>query len=49
MLSTQSNPIFGVEMRQPDEVGLRRAGLGFDLRTFECAKCNAGTTFLVAI
>jgi hypothetical protein len=22
---------------------------GFDLRTFECAKCNAGESFIVAI
>jgi hypothetical protein len=59
MLSNQSNPIFSVAefgimncsgcgkpMRlacvEPDKPG-------FDLRTFECAKCNIGTTFLVAI
>lgn len=39
-----------LEMRQPDEGGLRRTGQpGFDLRTFECAKCSTGTTFLVAV
>jgi hypothetical protein len=59
MLSTQPNPIFsaaeigilncsgcGKPMRlacvEPDKAG-------FDLRTFECGKCNTGTTFLVAI
>jgi hypothetical protein len=59
MLSTQPNPISGAAgtgilncsgcgkpMRlacvEPDKPG-------FDLRTFECAKCNTGTTFLVAI
>jgi hypothetical protein len=59
MLSIQPNPIFSVAeigilncsrcgkpMRlacvEPDKPG-------FDLRTFECAKCNAGTALLVAI
>jgi hypothetical protein len=59
MLSTQPNPISsaaeigilncsgcGKSMRlacvEPDKAG-------FDLRTFECAKCNTGATFVVAI
>jgi hypothetical protein len=59
MLFTQPNPLFSVAeigvlncsgcskpMRlariEPDKPG-------FDLRTFECAKCNTGESFLVAI
>jgi hypothetical protein len=59
MLSTQPNPVLsavaigilncsgcGKPMRlaciEPDRPG-------FDLRTFECPKCNTGKTFLVAI
>ena len=59
MLSTQPNPLFSVAeigilncsgcgrpMRlaciEPDKPG-------FDLRTFECAKCNTDEIFLVAI
>jgi len=59
MLSTQSNPLFSVAeigvlncsgcgkpMRlaciEPDKPD-------FDLRTFECAKCNTGKTFLVVL
>jgi hypothetical protein len=59
MLSTQLSPLFSVAeigvlncsgcgkpMRlariEPDKPG-------FDLRTFECAKCSAGESFIVAI
>jgi len=41
MLSTQPN-LMRLACVEPDKAG-------FDLRTFECAKCNTGTTFLVAI
>jgi hypothetical protein len=59
MLSTQSNPLFSVaEIGVLNSSGcgkpMRLARIepdkpGFDLRCFECAKCNTGETFLVAI
>ena len=59
MLSVQSNPIFDVaELGVPNCLRcgkpMRLACIepgkqGFDLRTFECAKCNTGKTFLVVL
>jgi hypothetical protein len=37
-------------MRQTDEVGcIEPDKPGFDLRSFECARCNTSETFLVAV
>jgi hypothetical protein len=59
MLVTQLNPIFSVAeigILNCSECGkpMRLACIepdkpGFDLRTFECAKCSTGRTFRVAI
>jgi hypothetical protein len=59
MLSIQPNPLFSVaeiEVLNCSECGkpMRLACIepdkpGFDLRTFECAQCNTGESFLVAI
>jgi hypothetical protein len=59
MLSTHPNPVLsavaigvltcsgcGKPMRL---ACIEPAKPGFDLRTFECAKCNTGETFLIAI
>jgi hypothetical protein len=59
MLSTQPNPVLSaVEIGilncsgcgKPMRLAcIEPAKPGFDLRTFECPKCNTGKTFLVAI
>jgi len=59
MLSTQPNPVVSaVEIGilncsgcgKPMRLAcIEPAKPGFDLRTFECPKCNTGETFLVAI
>jgi DNA-directed RNA polymerase subunit RPC12/RpoP len=59
MLSTQPNPLFsvaeiGVLNCARCSKPMRLASIepdkpGFDLRAFECPKCNSGKTFLVAI
>jgi hypothetical protein len=59
MLSTQPNPLFGVaEIGVLNCSGcgkpMRLACIepetpGCDLRTFKCAKCNTGKTFLVVL
>jgi hypothetical protein len=58
MLSFQPNPILGVAeigilncsgCGKPMRLACIEPGKpGFDVRTFECSKCNTGTTFLVA-
>jgi hypothetical protein len=60
MLSTQPNPMFSVVAEieilncsgcgKPMRLGcIEPDKPGFDLRTFECAKCNIEKTLLVAI
>jgi hypothetical protein len=59
MLSTQPNPVLSVAeigvlncsgCGKPMRLScIEPAKPGFDLRTFECAKCNTDETFLVAI
>ena len=59
MLSTQPDPVLSVAeigvlncsgCGKPMRLScIEPAKPGFDLRTFECAKCNTDETFLVAI
>jgi hypothetical protein len=54
ILSPQSNPDLGTyncsRCRTPMRLVCIEPGKpGFDLRTFECARCSAGETFLVPV